>query len=87
MNRIMIAHLKARLSQYLAQVRRGHTLTILNRDTPIARIVPYSQEAIFLTVRRPVAGSRPLRKVPLPPPLATTVDIVDLLMEERQGER
>ncbi len=34
-----IAELKSRLSEHLRSVRTGRTLTILDRDTPIARIV------------------------------------------------
>lgn len=45
MQTVRIAELKARLSQYLRRVRRGHPITILDRDTPIARIVPYDGEA------------------------------------------
>jgi hypothetical protein len=40
MRKVGIADLKAHLSQHLRKVRGGRTLTILDRDTPIARIVP-----------------------------------------------
>lgn len=36
-----IADLKNNLSRYLAEVRRGGEITVFDRDTPIARIVPY----------------------------------------------
>jgi prevent-host-death family protein len=86
-DRVQIAALKARLSEYLRRVRRGRTVTVLDRQTPVARIVPYSMEAPALTVRAPVPGAPRLRDVPLPPPLETDLDIVALLLEERQGER
>ena len=35
-----IADLKSRLSEHLRKVRAGGSLTILDRDTPIARIIP-----------------------------------------------
>src|SRR6266571_3767357 len=41
MNVVKIAELKSRLSEYLRRVRRGHPLTVMDRETPIARIVPY----------------------------------------------
>ncbi|MBI4470892.1 MAG: type II toxin-antitoxin system prevent-host-death family antitoxin [Acidobacteria bacterium] len=87
MKSVMIAELKARLSEYLAEVRRGQQLTVLNRDTPIARIVPYTRETTRLTIRRPAPGSLPPHRVPLPLPLATDLDIVGLLLEERRVGR
>ena len=35
-----VSTLKARLSRYLDAVRRGETVEILDRKTPIARLVP-----------------------------------------------
>jgi prevent-host-death family protein len=43
---VRIAELKARLSEHLRSVRKGRTLTVLDRDTPVARIVPYATETI-----------------------------------------
>ena len=40
MHVVKIADLKNNLSRHLARVRRGGTLTVLDRDAPIARIVP-----------------------------------------------
>ncbi len=87
MKSVRIADLKARLSEYLRGVRRGHELTVLDRDTPIARIVPYGRGSTTLTVRRPTPDAPRLARVSLPPPLRINVDAVALLLEERQGER
>ena len=87
MRPVRIAELKARLSEYLRAVRRGQEVTVLDRETPIARIVPYADGPASLKVRPPVAGAPPLNRVPLPPPLEVSVDVVELLLEERQGER
>jgi prevent-host-death family protein len=84
---VRIADLKSRLSEYLRKVRRGRTLTVFDRDTPIARIVPYEDNSGPLKMRTPVIGASRLNRVPLPPPLRLRVDIVKLLMDERQGER
>ncbi|MGH8566634.1 MAG: type II toxin-antitoxin system Phd/YefM family antitoxin, partial [Gammaproteobacteria bacterium] len=40
MKQVRIAELKARLSEYLRVVRRGETIAILDRETPVAQIVP-----------------------------------------------
>jgi prevent-host-death family protein len=87
MKTVGIAELKARLSEYLRGVRRGQELTVLDRETPIARIVPYTDDATPLSVRRPAPGTASLRTVKLPPPLKIRTDVVALLLEERQGER
>jgi prevent-host-death family protein len=86
MKPVRIADLKSRLSEYLRAVRRGVAITVLDRDTPIARIVPYEPEANGLIVRR-AAGKTSFGKIPLPKPYRTDIDVVELLLEERQGER
>jgi len=87
MKQVGIAELKARLSEYLRAVRRGETIAVLDRETPIARIVP-TAERTALRVRKPASGAPALNRVRLPgKPLKLSVDVVDLLLEERQGPR
>ena len=38
---VKIADLKNNLSRHLARVRRGDEITVYDRDTPVARIVPF----------------------------------------------
>jgi prevent-host-death family protein len=88
MKAIRIADLKAHLSEHLRTVRRGHSLTVMDRETPIAQIVPYradKKESLSITRRK--AGVVATGRVPLPPPLALNRDVVDFLLEERQGDR
>lgn len=87
MKKVNIAELKAKLSEYLHDVRRGHALIVFDRRTPVARVVPYGDPADSLQVRKPRGERARLSDVPLPPPLETDVDIVELLLEERRGER
>ena len=84
---VRIADLKSRLSEHLRKVRAGRSMTILDRDTPIARIVPYETNGPSLTIRSPLPGSSKLQRVSLPPPLSLPKDIVEFLREERQGDR
>lgn len=86
MKEVRIAQLKARLSEYLRAVRRGETIAVLDRETPVAHIVPIRDRAA-LRIRKPAPGVPPLNKVPLPKPLRTNVDVVELLLEERQSHR
>ncbi|UCF20052.1 MAG: type II toxin-antitoxin system prevent-host-death family antitoxin [Gemmatimonadota bacterium] len=83
---VRIAELKARLSEYLRSVRRGRSITVLDRDTPVARLVPYVERDL-LRVREPKEPGGSIHDVELPPPLRLDLDVVELLLEERQGER
>src|SRR3989337_1878123 len=86
MKHVRIAELKARLSEYLRAVRRGETIAVLDRETPIAEIVPV-RDRTALRVRKPAPGPPPPNLVPLPKPANLDVDVVQLLLEERQGHR
>jgi prevent-host-death family protein len=83
---IGVADFKAHLSEYLRDVRRGHSLTIQDRDQPIARVVPYEQSNPVLAVREARKRYGSLASVPLPPPLRLDVDPVALLLEDRGSE-
>jgi prevent-host-death family protein len=90
MTRVGVARLKAELSEYLRKVKRGKEVVVYDRDTPIARIVPYepAKQSGRLIVRPAKPGVR-FQDIPLPPPLrlADGRSIVDVLIEERQKER
>jgi prevent-host-death family protein len=79
MKAVGIADLKARLSEHLRAVRRGRTLTVLDRDTPVARIVPYATDPI--EVRR---ATRRLRDLELPPPPSRPTDSLTVLLDDRR---
>ena len=86
MKTVRIAELKARLSEYLRAVRRGETIAVLDRETPIAQIVPVRDRSALRT-RRPAPGAPRPNQVALPKPLKTDIDVVQLLLEERQPHR
>ena len=78
----MVSELKARLSGYLARVRGGATVTVCDRRTPIAKLVPLDDESGGVEVREPIdAGG-----LPLVPRIAlrTKVDVVALLLADRE---
>ena len=79
MTTVRIAELKARLSEHLRSVRKGRTLTVLDRDTPVARIVPYAVEPI--EVRR---ATRRLRDLTLPAPPASPTASLAVLLDDRR---
>ena len=79
MTDVRIADLKARLSEYLRSVRNGGTVTVLDRDTPVARIVPIAAPSI--EIRK---AKRRLRDLKLPPRPSTRTDSTALLVEDRR---
>ena len=86
MRRVGVAELKSRLSEHLRAVKRGQTVIVLDRDTPIARITPIESNASTLVIRPRSERAVPLGEVPLPAPLKLKADVVELLAQER-GER
>jgi prevent-host-death family protein len=87
MKSVRIADLKARLSEFLRQVRAGDTVVVLDRDTPVAQIVPYAADFEPLHVRPPRGRYGAPHEVPLPRPLKIKTDVVALLLAERQVDR
>jgi prevent-host-death family protein len=79
MSRVGIADLKAHLSQHLRKVRGGRTLTVVDRDTPVARIVPYDAGGP-LEIRR---ATRKPGDLPLPPPVSRATDSLSVLLRDR----
>jgi prevent-host-death family protein len=79
MSNVRIADLKARLSEHLRSVRNGGTVTVLDRDTPVARIVPVA--APTLEIRK---AKRRLRDLKLPPRPSKRTDSTALLVEDRR---
>ena len=83
MKEVGIAELKARLSEHLRRVRAGDSVTVLDRRTPIARLVPYSGPSTPLRIRRPRPGAPRPGEVQLPRPPRVDLDVVELLLEDR----
>jgi prevent-host-death family protein len=86
MRHVRIAELKAKLSEYLRAVQGGESIAVFDRNTAIAQLVPIPDRPA-LRIRRPTVGSPTPNKVPLPKPLQLSVDILELLLEERQNHR
>ena len=91
-----ISEAKNHLSELLARVKQGETVLILDRDKPVARIVPIEvtdrtdDERLADLARRGVIrrAAKPPRKT-LPPPieLPEGVSILEALRRERDEAR
>ncbi len=86
MKQVGIAELKARLSEFLRVVQGGESIAILDRNREVAHIVPI-RERPGLRVRKPASGSPKPNKVLIPKPTYQEVDVLKLLLEERQSHR
>ena len=86
MKQVGIAKLKSRLREFLRIVQSGESITVLDRNRAVAQIVPM-HERPSLRIRRPPTNSPKPNKVLLPKPIIQTLDVVQLLLEERQSHR
>lgn len=96
MKNARISELRDGLSDYLARVRKGETVIVYDRDTPIARIEPIapSDQSIPEWVReaeRRGIMSPPKKTGPfvLPPPIKVDpkFSLLEALLEERRTGR
>lgn len=78
MKTVGIADLKARLSEHLKWVRKGRTITVLDRDTPVAQIVPFGPAPV--EVRKSTRRPKDLR---LPSSLSKPTDSLAVLLDDR----
>ena len=82
MKEAKISELKAKLSGYLATVRRGESVLVTDRRTPIALLVPYEETEDRLTIEEPTAPLAGLKKIRGIRP-RRPIDVVKLLRESR----
>ena len=85
-----IRQLKLHLSEYLARVRKGEVLTVTDRGTPVARIVPAPPPTLPSSVLRAIEEGRliykPWRPENLPKPiklLPGDKTLADYVIEQR----
>ena len=80
MKTVGVADLKARLSEHLRSVRKGRALTVVDRNTPIAQLIPISEGPIETR-----AATRSARDLPRPTPaLPAGTSSLALLLEDRK---
>jgi len=86
MKQVRIAELKSRLSEYLRIVQSGESIAVLDRNRTVAHIVPIPERP-GLRIRKPALESPKPGKVPLPKPVPSSFDVLELLLEERHNHR
>lgn len=88
-NEIGIRELKSHLSAFLRRVKRGESITVTDRGTPIARIVPagVSTEEAMMALQEAGIVEWSGKKFSPPEPVATVKGrkaVSDLLVEDRR---
>jgi antitoxin (DNA-binding transcriptional repressor) of toxin-antitoxin stability system len=86
MKQVGIAELKSRLSEFLRLVQGGESIAVLDRNRAVAHIVPILERP-GLRIRMPAPDSPTPNKVSLPKSTIQKIDVVELLLEERQSHR
>jgi antitoxin (DNA-binding transcriptional repressor) of toxin-antitoxin stability system len=87
MKAVKIASLKAQLSRHLREVRAGQIVTVLDREQPVARLVPID-DVDDVVVTRPAANAPPIGRVRIPPSRKRlAIDVVGLLVKDRRRSR
>ncbi len=85
MKKAKVSELKARLSSYLAEVRRGDTLIVCERSTPVARLVPLEDDAEEFKIHEPRESISRLARI-RPVRLRKEADVNKVLRETRGEE-
>ena len=85
MRTVGIADLKAHLSGYLRTVKKGETLLVVERGTPVARMVPAADLRGGVVIRPPTRDLASVKQMlKRLSPLELPVDSVAILLEDRK---
>lgn len=79
---VNVAVLKAKLSFYLGQVKRGNEVLVIDRNTPVARMLPSVGRARDLVLTKAKRSPAELRAMTFRP-VKRRANPVELLREER----
>lgn len=83
MTKVKIAKLKSQLSRYLHRVRAGEEIVVTDRETPIARVVPFekpNEELIIIPAKRSLKDWAKIKVRPAP----MGTDSLRALIEDRE---
>ena len=78
-----IAKFKAELSKYLRFVRKGEEVIIMNRDTPLARVVPIKGENQGLIIEEAIGDMGDFFRIQMEPVLGQEESSLQFLKVER----
>lgn len=86
---IGIAELKAHLSEYVRAAQKGEEITIKDRQTPIAKLVPIEQPEMIGKIRRATRSVAEVQRMldarPAEPPIPRAA--FERILEEERADR
>ncbi len=84
MKSVKIAQFKAELGKFLRFVRQGEEVVVLDRSTPIARVLPFeTKDNNDLEIEEPLESSKSVFEISLDPVRGIKTDSLRFLAEER----
>lgn len=84
---VRITQFKNALGRYLRSAQKGNEIVIKDRETPIARLVPYRTERQRLVTRPPIGSLKDLDRLPRYRPKGLKAGDVDEALREERRER
>lgn len=85
MKKVGVADLKAHLSGHLRAVKKGETLIVVERGTPVARVVPATELRSGIVTRPPIRDLSAVRRMlKALPSLALPISSLTILLEDRK---
>ena len=85
MTTVKIAKLKSHLSAYLRQVQKGEQLIVTDRETPIAKVIPYAATSERLQIMSAKEKPQIFKNLKVPR-TSKPMDSLKTLLEDRKDD-
>lgn len=80
-----VSKLKLHLGKYLKMVRQGRDIVVLDRSTPVAKLVPYTDDAVdVISISVPSEDPAELAALQFEPVEGAATNSVEFLLAERR---
>ena len=85
MTTVKVAQFKSHLSSYLKRVRHGEQVIVTDRETPIARVIPFTPMQEKLQTVAAKKSPKIIRKIDIPPAPKGTDSLKALNEDRKEG--
>lgn len=83
MKSVKIAEFKSKLSAYIRLIRKGFELVVTDRETPVARVIPFEEPDEEAVISEPIVKSSLLNRLSYPRS-KKKINTLAILREERK---
>ncbi|MCX7117341.1 MAG: hypothetical protein NTW94_05465 [Legionellales bacterium] len=83
MKSVNIATFKAEMGKYLGYIRQGEEVIVLDRNHPLARVLPFKHAGQKIEIEAPLEHSKNLVEFHFDPIQTVNTDSLAFLLEER----